>query len=368
MTKNWTALALTAVAATACAGPPHSRMSPATTARARPTPAIVNDAATSMASVMDRVLGQAGFQGAFLVAVDERVILAKGYGFSDRAGRVSVTPSTAFWTASIAKSFTATAVMRLAETGRLRLAEPVGAHLTGLPDDWRRMTIAHLLSHTSGIGQNYASDGVADRAAALSAICARPLAHPPGEGWTYSNDAYSVLAMVVEVVSGQLYERYVEREVLARAGLTNTGFWSAPPPRLAELADPALDEGRRASWGFRGGTGIATSAEDLHRWWLGLRAGAVLRPASVALMQSPKARVNDRLSAGYGWFQERSGHGRAVLWTRGTDQSQENAALYALSELGLVVIALSHREGDRDPITKRLALKSIEIFEDALDR
>ena len=346
---------------TACAGRANAPEAPP---RAQTQ---IKEAAAATAEAVDRILVQSGFQGAFLVAVEARVFLSRGYGYRDRNRTLPVTVGTAFWTASVAKNFTAAAIMRLVETGKLRLSDPVGTHLGGVPETWRGMTIAHLLNHTSGIKQNYAADGIADRVTALKAIGARRLESSPGHGWSYSNDAYSVLAMVIEVTSGQTYEEFLRHELFDRAGLTHTGFWSAPPALLAELVDPASDRRRVAHWGLRGGSGIATSAEDLHRWWLALQAGSVLKPQSVAAMLSPSVWVNEELSTGYGWFQERSGHGRRVVWTRGTDQSGENASLYALPELGLVSVALSHHEGDKDPVTRRLVVRSIEIFEDALD-
>lgn len=319
-----------------------------------------------LASAFDQRLQEVGFEGAFLIGQRGITVFAKGYGFADGAHRLAVTPDTAFWTASVAKQFTAAAVLRLVEMGRLRLEDPVARHLGDLPEAWAPITVHHLLSHTSGITQNYAADGIADREAALRAIAARPLAEPPGTAFHYSNDAYSALAVLVEVASGQPFEAFVRSELFTRAGLSNTGFWAAPPAgALAELRRPQAEENRLPNWGWRGGTGIALSANDLYRWWVALESGGVLARASVDRMLSPQMQIAAHLSCGYGWFQEKTVSGEPALWTRGTDDSGENAILLVLPDRELAIVGLAHSEAtedEREPITRRLAWEAVAML------
>ncbi len=325
----------------------------------------VDTPAQTAANSFDRMLTDSGFRGSFLVAVGDVRVLAKGYGYADRAQTVPATTTTAYWTASVAKNFTAAAVLRLADQGKLDVDDRVVEYLDALPVSWNAMTIRQLLNHTSGIGQNYAADGVTDRDAALQAVSSVPLRAPPGEGWFYSNDAYSVLAVLIEVVSGGSYEDFLSEELFAPAGLTNSGFRARPPHGLAQLGDPSLDM-MEVSWGFRGGHGIATSAEDLHRWWQALQSDRVLSRQSVRAMLAPQSRIGEELSAGFGWFQQQTPGGHASVWARGTDQSGENAILYAVPALELVIIGLSHHDGDTDPVTRRMAERAVGLFEAAL--
>lgn len=93
-----------------------------------------------LASAFDQRLQEVRFEGAFVIGQRGTAVLAKGYGFADRAGRLAVTPDTAFWTASVAKQFTAAAVLHLVETGQVRLDDPVARHVRDLPETWAPIT------------------------------------------------------------------------------------------------------------------------------------------------------------------------------------------------------------------------------------
>ncbi|ANM30355.1 hypothetical protein ABI59_13405 [Acidobacteria bacterium Mor1] len=364
---TWVALFAAAILGCACSPAGSAPSSePASENRSEPkleVPAGVDPGLAEVVAEFDRRLEAAGYNGAFLIAQGGTVVLARGYGHSDREGTREITPSTAFFTASIAKNFTAAAVLHLVDAGRVRLEDPVAKHLDGIPPSWNGITIHHLLSHTSGIAQNYAADEHDDREAALAAIVDAPLADAPGEGWHYSNDAFSVAAMLIEVVSGRSYENYLQEELFEPAGMTNSGFLSRPP--TGDLADlPSMkDYIGRSDWGRRGGSGIATTVEDLHRWWLALQAGKVLSAESLERMLAPQAEIRDDLSCGYGWFQQATPAGPSV-WARGTDQSGENGILQVLTERGIIVAAASHVNEDRGrkPPTRRFVAELMELL------
>ncbi|MGH9465178.1 MAG: serine hydrolase, partial [Thermoanaerobaculia bacterium] len=139
------------------------------------------------------------------------------------------------------------------------------------------------------------------------------------------------------------------------------------PPRgpLAELRRPQAPANRLPNWGWRGATGVALSANDLHRWWVALGSGSVLAPASVERMLAPQVEINAGLSGAYGWFQEKTPAGERALWTRGTDESGENAILLVLPDRELAIIGLAHSEAtddERDPITRRLAWEAVALL------
>lgn len=168
-----------------------------------------------------------GFSGAVLVVDGDRVVLDAEYpaGAGPQGGH-------RYWIASISKAITAVAAMRLVEEGRLDLHAPIGTYLTDVPVRWSGVTAHHLLSHRSGLPHSYAADGIADRHLAARAILAQAPVNAPGE-FEYSNDGYNLLAILVEVRSGEPFESYVRRTVFAPAGMGSraSGVTNRTPPR-----------------------------------------------------------------------------------------------------------------------------------------
>lgn len=297
-----------------------------------------------------------GFAGSILVARGPGIVLDRGYGWVDRARTNRVTPRTRFWIASVSKQFTAAAILTLADERRLSVDDPIGRHLPGVPEDKRGTTLHHLLTHTSGMRQRYAADGIVDRDAALRALLAELLASPPGRQFAYSNDAYNLLAIVVEVVSGEPFERFVQRRVLEPAGLTETGFWAQPGHEsVAEISGPVDAQVRGPNWGFRGATGMFSTTRDLHRWHLALRAKRVLSDESRRRLLEPQVTISDGAAA-YGWFRTTGVGGRPTLWTRGTEGFGHNAILMTYPGEEVVIVAASNA-GDRNgvAVTRTLA-------------
>jgi CubicO group peptidase (beta-lactamase class C family) len=131
---------------------------------------------------------------------DGRTLLIKGYGLANVEHQIPVKPETVFQSGSMGKQFTAAAVLMLAEDGRLSLDERVGKYFSDAPEAWRDITVRHLLTHTSGMGdyppefdlrRDYTEDEL------LALIKSAPLNYPAGEGWDYSNLGYVLLGILV---------------------------------------------------------------------------------------------------------------------------------------------------------------------------
>ncbi len=101
-----------------------------------------------------------GFSGNVLVAKGGEIVLHRGYGWADRKNCLPVTNETAFWIGSLSKQFVAAAVLQLQEQGKLALDDPLGKHVKSLPEGKREITIHQLLTHTSGLEQRYAVEGI----------------------------------------------------------------------------------------------------------------------------------------------------------------------------------------------------------------
>ncbi len=246
-----------------------------------------------------------GLSGSFLVVTQGQVRLLKGYGYADRRMRIRNEPTTLFELGSLTKPVTAAAVLRLAEQGRLRLDARLSTYLTGLPTTKAVATVHQLATHTGGMvraGAPLRYDR--GREAFLASVWSAETESEPGAAYRYSNAGFSVLAAVVEVVTGESFEQFVHREVLERAGLGDLAFVG-----MRQRPDHARALGYRGpgdeptpsepyDWGSRGASGLIGSVGDLLRWHEALRDGRVLGPDALALMFHPWAEE------GYGWHVE----------------------------------------------------------------
>jgi N-acyl-D-amino-acid deacylase len=183
--------------------------------------------------------------GALAVVKDRRLVYARGYGWADREKRLSVQPDSLFRIASISKPITAVAVLKLAEQKKLTLDARVfqllalDAHLLNgskLDERWRRITLRQLLHHTGGwdrdkhggdpmfiakewLAKKYPEAPAGSSWPVIRHQLAQPLDFDPGTRYAYSNFGYCLLGRVIEKVTGQPYETFVQRAVLAPAGI-----------------------------------------------------------------------------------------------------------------------------------------------------
>lgn len=133
--------------------------------------------------------------GAVAVSLNGKLIVNRAYGLADLERRVPITPETIFDVASVTKQFVAAATLILVEEGRLSLAEDVRKYVPELPDTGHKITLDHLLTHTSGVREWTAILPLAagDPDALTVVLRQRGLNFPPGEEWAYSNSNYVLL-------------------------------------------------------------------------------------------------------------------------------------------------------------------------------
>src|ERR1700722_7503729 len=144
---------------------------------------------------------------ALAVIRDGRVVKEAAYGKASLELNVPITLDTSFYWQSIAKVFTAAAIMQLVEEGRISLDEPVTQILTQLPTQWSAVTIRHCLSHTSGLPDVLTDDvngttASGDRDPALADVAKQPL-KPPGTASVYNQTGYILLGMIIEKIGGR---------------------------------------------------------------------------------------------------------------------------------------------------------------------
>src|SRR5713101_2618714 len=165
---------------------------------------------------------------AFAVVDHGRVVAKRTYGFANLETGTRVRSDSVFEVASVTKPFTATAVIALAEEGKLNLDDPISKFIDGTPATWKSITVRHLLSHTSGLpgGSPVKRDG-----SPLLEITTRQqyddvlmcsLASVPGERGLYSDPGYFLLGMIIEKVSGLPYNQYMEKRIFGPAGMKSS--------------------------------------------------------------------------------------------------------------------------------------------------
>ncbi len=235
-----------------------------------------------------------GFSGSVLIVRKGQTVVARGYGMADRKARVPNTPDTLFEIASATKPFTACAVMKLVEQGKLALDDSIAKHLPDVPEDKRAITVRHLLSHRSGMPRSAGGGRGPDLGQAVRGyLRARP-ARQPGVSFEYWNGGYALLAGIVERASGRSYMDFCQKHLFEPAGLKSAGFTGdtdLPRQAVGYSGKTAVRKAAGHPYGsygyqYRGMGGIVLSAKELLQFMDALHAGRVLLPASVKLMQT----------------------------------------------------------------------------------
>ncbi len=251
---------------------------------------------------------------AIAVLVDGKVIYKRGHGVSNLELGAPVTSQSRFNLASISKSFTAALVLRLVQDGLVALDDPVAKHLDGLPVDWRSITVAQLLDHTSGIPSFTTSSRVRcnqtqtvasyRRGDAVLEVACYPLDFAPGSSWRYGDTGYYMLGMLIERSTGGSYEAALERWITRPLDMQATGvlsYTAVVPQRVDGYAHTTggyrnahrfdLDE-------FANG-GLISTLDDMVRFVSAFTGNAVLQEEYRKRMRIP-TRLKDGTLTKYG--------------------------------------------------------------------
>jgi D-alanyl-D-alanine carboxypeptidase len=263
------------------------------------------------------------------------VVYAKAYGMADVELGVANTLDTKMRLASVTKSFTALAVLRLAEQGRLGLDDRLSDYLPDFQSGGR-ITLRHLLTHTAGIPDFVSFDEAKSR----------ELEFAPGERLNYSNTGYTALGRVLEVVAGKKYEDLLREAVLDPLGMSDTGcdhrervlkgraagYLFSPDLVNAEYTDTAAHPASG---------GLYSTARDMVRFVLGLQAGKIVGADTLARAFSPTPLAGGREGAyGYGFMVTRYRGLREI--GHGGDISGFNSYFALYPEVDLAVIVLEN--------------------------
>ena len=311
-------------------------------------------------AVIDEIATHPEFVGlSVAVARGDQLIVERGYGIADLEWNVPVDASTIFRIGSTTKLFTAAAILKLAEQGKLGLDDPLSRYVPEFDTGGRTVTIRQLLNHTSGIPEYTMQPGffakmlplnVSD-AEVLQLVSGKPFDFEPGAGWRYSNTNYYLLGMVVAKAGGRPYAAFMQEEFFTPLGLAQTRYGSESEiiPRRAQgyLFDPGTgartNDAAISMNGPGAGGALVSSAGDLLRWQIALTNGRAIRPASFEQMIGSGVKmVPDGALYGLGVMIDRRdgqrviGHGGVIIGF--------NSALSWLPDSGLRVAVISNSQ------------------------
>lgn len=302
----------------------------------------------AIAAYLEPLLRTNNFAGVVLIARGDTIIFEQGYGLANVEMQTPHTARTRFHIASVSKPFTSAAIMLLAEKGQIDLDAPLTAILPDYPNG-ERLTVHHLLTHTSGIPNINDFPDFTDfqrrpqtTASLVAHFKGRPLESEPGAEFSYSNSNYNLLAHIIEVVAGQTYGDFLRREVFSRLAMTGTGHPVSANEIVSGLADGYAPEGdlglERAAyldWSVKTGNGsLYSDAAGLLRFFRAIHSGELLNDASRAATFTPHTP-----NVGYGWFMTRANNrdihhinGRSPGWAAQADY-------YPADEVTVIVLS-----------------------------
>lgn len=302
--------------------------------------------------------------GASLLVLRDGVpVVRRGYGFADVEHRVPASPQTDYRLASVSKQFTATAILLLAQDGKLSLDDRVRRWLPSLPPAADAITLRQLLSHQGGL-IDYEDIMAADTRVplrdkdVLSLLSNTDhLYFAPGTSYRYSNGGYAMLALVVEKASGMPFQDFLHQRVFLPLGMTNTLAYVAEGAPVPHRAFGYSDEGGRwvrtdqsMTSSVLGDGGIYSSIDDLARWDAALYDNRLLSDASRKAAFTPWTATDDpTVEYGYGW--RITGE---TLWHSGETIGFRNV-IVRYPKRHLTVVLLTNRN-DPEPYQTALAI------------
>jgi CubicO group peptidase (beta-lactamase class C family) len=311
------------------------------------------DAAAAETRNYLRRLEKLGFAGVVLVARGAAPLFADGFGLADRERGLRWTPATVSTVGSITKQFTAAAILKLEEEGKLSVSDPISRYFPHVPADKAGITLHNLLTHSSGLSDPDLGDfepvTLADY---LRMVFATPLRIAPGTGYSYENANFSLLGAIIEELSGESYEEFVRERLFLPNGMYETGYklplWGegrlaqgylAGKPWGTILGRPMAADG--PYWALRANGGIHTTAYDMLRWARALLEGRALTPASMKKLWAPYSNEGGGTYYGYGWSIAKAPDGAKIV-THNGGNGIYFADLAIMPDTGLVVFLMTN--------------------------
>ncbi|BFM43675.1 serine hydrolase domain-containing protein [Flavobacterium sp. CFS9] len=306
--------------------------------------------------------------GAVFLAVKKgKVVYRKVFGMANLEMNVQMKPESVFEIGSMTKQFTAVAVLMLAEQGKLKPDDEITKFIPDYPTNGNKITLHHLLTHTSGIKDFTGMKAIKDIARRdlspkelVDFFKNEPVDFKPGEQYKYCNSGYALLGYIIEMVSGQTYEEFVTQHIFKKIGMNNT-FYASHDMIIKNRASGYRDrEGfvnaNYISFSIPYASGsIMSNVDDLLKWQNAVSSNALLSPAfTVKAFTNYQLNNKTNIDYGYGWHLEKVKN-KAVYEHGGSIFGFKSMGVYEPTEQ-IYVVGLSNCDcNSPTAITKEIA-------------
>lgn len=296
------------------------------------------------------------FNGVVLIAHNGRPVYEQTFGYSDISTKEKLTNNTPFELASVSKTFTATAVLKLAEQNALSIDNPVKDYFPEFPYD--SITIRQLLDHRSGLPDYVYMDNryITDRQHYMNNLdvvnifCQKKphLLFKPDSRFEYSNSNYAILAAIVQEVTGMKFQKYVHDSIFTPLGMDHSYVFDFEDTTTHEYARTHDAYGRKLADvcfdGAVGDKGVYSTVEDMLKWDNALKSGKVLSEAT--LQEAYQPRSFERCSFpncniknyGYGWRMCKQADGNKIIYHNGWWHGNNNVFARNLRDNTTIII------------------------------
>jgi CubicO group peptidase (beta-lactamase class C family) len=265
--------------------------------------------------IIQRIIKEQRITGLSVAVVKNgKTIVNKGYGLANVEHNVPVTSETVIRLGSMSKQFFTTAILKLAEDGKLSIEDSVHTFFPDAPETWRPIQIKHLMSHTSGLkreGPAYNNNIIQPDLVVIKSAYSLPLDFKTGEKYQYCNLSYFMLAEIITQVSKMPWQDYIRDNLFIPAGMKNSGmtdFYPIIPNRASGYmykGDTLMNA--EAMYAVRPSGGFLSTSSDMIRWEkVLLEKKIILKKESWDLLWTPFVKISDKPENkqyyGFGWF------------------------------------------------------------------
>lgn len=329
---------------------------------------IRGDEITRIDSICSFYHNMGSFNGSVLIKYKGKTILVKGYGMANKEQSMATADTTQYRIGSLTKSFTGQLILQLAHENKLRLQDSIGQFFPSHAH--RGITIAQLLTHTSGIpsytkNDNYTAQIMSQPYAMnelITAFCSDESEFTAGTQFSYTNSGYLLLAAIIEKVTGQSYGQVLKERIFGPLGMDHSGF------ALRELNSTGYWLGQKEPaypvQNMAGAGGIASTVPDLLKWDEAMYKGSLLPDSLLTASFTPRADYTDwDAGYGYGWMIDkkmfRKSQKHTVIYHPGTDFGYYSMFVRQPDEQILVILLSNTGDFPRFDMTD-LILRELE--------
>ena len=327
----------------------------------------VSDPATKADAYIQKEMASRRIPGMSVAVVqDGKMVFEKAYGLANVELKVPATTSTRFIIASTTKAWAATAIMMLVQQGKVRLDQPVGELVPGLPASWQSVPVYRLMSHTSGLPDVMLNGNTGEmvshnRDSALALTGVKPLEFPVGTQWSYNQTNYTLLGMIIDRATGTPFMTWIIDNIAKPLGLQSpifgdqraiipnrasqytafdlSGASNGPPKMLDSVRATGMYQ--YDSW-MQMAAGLNTTAADLARFGDAVRSGKLIKPAlrdtmwtAVTLADGKVFRFGGTSGMGLGWGVDDDPAGKSATMVGG---AASGLSVYPSRKLSVAVL------------------------------